>query len=46
MKCCRKTKQDEPVPKKKKQDELIEDRVEEDIDCNTEDIYFESSDKE
>ena len=29
MEVCCKTKQDEPVPKKKKQEEVIEDRVEE-----------------
>ena len=45
MECRRKTKQDEPAPKKK-QEEVIEDRVEEDIDFDIEEIYFESSDEE
>ena len=45
MECRRKTKQDKPVPKKK-QEEVIEDRVEEDIDFDIEEIYFESSDEE
>ena len=35
----------EPVPKKKEQEEVIEDRVE-DTDFNIKDIYFESSDEE
>ena len=46
MECRRKTNQDKPVPKKKKQEEVIEDRVEEDIDFDIEEIYFESSDEE
>ena len=33
----------EPVPKKKEQEEVIEDRVEEDTDFSIKDIYFESS---
>ena len=41
-----KTKQDEPVPKKKKKEKVIEDRGEEAIDFDTEDVYFESSDEE
>ena len=35
----------EAVPKKKEQEEVIEDRVE-DTDFNIKDIYFESSDEE
>ena len=46
MECRCKTNQDKPVPKKKKQEEVIEDRVEEDIDFDIEEIYFESSDEE
>ena len=41
--CC---KQEDPLPKKKKQEKVIADRVEEHIDFDFEVTYFESSDKE
>ena len=36
MECRPKTKEDEPIPKKKKQEGVIENRVEEDIDFDIE----------
>lgn len=42
----RKTKQDEPAPEKKEQEEATEDRFEEDIVFYIKDVYFESSDEE